>query len=517
MLRAAGIGDDRKTSRSAVYSVRKKWHKMYYHFKPGKTYWIFIIVNRKMWIAFAGLMFRGSPGFQLAFVLMILFTSYVLQVQNRPYMSTAERHSVLEEHRKKAAEGDAVHKRIKPLMEQAIEIQKRLEDKKKTKKKRAKMKSWQDNGVVGEQFGFDQDKKPSYFWDYNTIEATLLACAVFVCLSGVMFESGRFDDRPDLIWMYDLIGVLVAIVLIYSLLYYLAVFTSEVLGQSPKWLEKCCANEKKGTFRDEEDNVMNDDFEMAEIHAYRLQGAAASKADKERLAILEAQMAQLSRVNQGLVNERRQKGVAMHDNPLSRKNKGRGRGRGGKKGKKKKEFSAKKTEYDDDHGGIELLPTRTAPQKKRRMSSRELMAAVAVPPTPVIAKKKTSFKQHATGEGKPYYESVDTGAVVWSLPDEGELIRNPQPSSNAPKGSHRRHVSGEGKTFYEDVNTGEVVWDLPEDGGVVVQDNEVQHNPMKLKRRSFQKIVDEEHGAYFQDVDTKETVWKLPKNGDVVL
>jgi hypothetical protein len=38
-----------------------------------------------------------------------------------------------------------------------------------------------------------------------------------------------------------------------------------------------------------------------------------------------------------------------------------------------------------------------------------------------------------------------------------------------------------------------------------------------MKRKSFRKIVDEEHGAYFQDVDTKETVWKLPKNGDVVL
>ena len=76
LLRAAGIGDTRKTSTSgAVYSVRKKWHKLYYHFKPGKTYWIFFIVQRKMWIAFAGLMFRGSPGFQLAFVLIILFSA----------------------------------------------------------------------------------------------------------------------------------------------------------------------------------------------------------------------------------------------------------------------------------------------------------------------------------------------------------------------------------------------------------------------------------------------------------
>jgi hypothetical protein len=38
-----------------------------------------------------------------------------------------------------------------------------------------------------------------------------------------------------------------------------------------------------------------------------------------------------------------------------------------------------------------------------------------------------------------------------------------------------------------------------------------------MKRKSFRKIVDEEHGAYFQDVDTEETVWELPKDGDVVV
>ena len=200
LLRAAGIGDDRKTSTSSdVYSVRKRWHKLYYHFKPGKTYWIFIIVNRKMWIAFAGLMFRGSPGFQLAFVLMILFASYVLQVQHRPYMSTAERTLVLEEHRKKAEEGDADHIRIKPLMEIAIERQQRTEDLQRVKKKNRRINKWMTkNGSRGSRVGFEQEKMATYFWDYNTIEATLLACAVFVCLSGVMFERGLTHSASEL-------------------------------------------------------------------------------------------------------------------------------------------------------------------------------------------------------------------------------------------------------------------------------------------------------------------------------
>jgi hypothetical protein len=38
-----------------------------------------------------------------------------------------------------------------------------------------------------------------------------------------------------------------------------------------------------------------------------------------------------------------------------------------------------------------------------------------------------------------------------------------------------------------------------------------------MKRKSFKKIVDDEHGVYFQDVETEETVWDLPEDGDVVV
>ena len=46
------------------------------------------------------------------------------------------------------------------------------------------------------------------------------------------------------------------------------------------------------------------------------------------------------------------------------------------------------------------------------------------------------------------------------------------------------------------------------------EDSELQHNPMP--RKLFRKIVDDEHGVYFQDVQTEETVWVLPEDGDVV-
>ena len=39
-----------------------------------------------------------------------------------------------------------------------------------------------------------------------------------------------------------------------------------------------------------------------------------------------------------------------------------------------------------------------------------------------------------------------------------------------------------------------------------------------MPRKLFRKIVDDEHGVYFQDVQTEEeTVWVLPEDGDVVV
>ena len=81
--------------------------------------------------------------------------------------------------------------------------------------------------------------------------------------------------------------------------------------------------------------------------------------------------------------------------------------------------------------------------------------------------------------------------------------------------SFRKIVDDEHGVYFQDVDTEETVWKLPEDGDVVVKDNELQHNPMK--RKSFRKIVDDEHGVFFQDVDTEETVWKLPEDGEVVV
>ena len=36
-----------------------------------------------------------------------------------------------------------------------------------------------------------------------------------------------------------------------------------------------------------------------------------------------------------------------------------------------------------------------------------------------------------------------------------------------------------------------------------------------MKRKSFKKIEDPEHGVYFQNVKTDDTVWELPVDGEL--
>ena len=105
ILRAHDVKDTRKTNPKA-HDIRKRYHKMYYHFKPSKHYWILVIIFRKFAIAFIGLMFRANPGFQLAMCLLVLFGCYVLQVKHRPYMSNSERQMVIDEHHAKVQQHD---------------------------------------------------------------------------------------------------------------------------------------------------------------------------------------------------------------------------------------------------------------------------------------------------------------------------------------------------------------------------------------------------------------------------
>jgi hypothetical protein len=222
LLRAKEMGDDRVSNPNA-YDIRKKYHKLYYHFKPGKTYWITYVIARKFGIAVSALLFRDNPSFQMSMILLVLFGAYILQVQNRPFMSSADREEVLAHHRAKIDSGS------RKDIQKHLEIEERLKaiDDKIAHEKRMKGNTGKFDDLDDSYALSNRAKK--FFFDFNTVEQTLLACAIFVCLAGIMFESPRFDERDDLDWQKDSLTYVIIIVIVFSIVYYISIFVSEFL------------------------------------------------------------------------------------------------------------------------------------------------------------------------------------------------------------------------------------------------------------------------------------------------
>lgn len=159
--------------------------QLYYNFKPSYCwFWILIVIARKAGIAFTSLMFRRNPAFQMSIALLVMFIAYSLQVKHSPYMSTSERQDVLEEHQRKVDKGSALHARLAKALADAKRRQR------KSGRSATKLGDTRDSVSMA---GFAQATS-AYFYNYNTCEAVLLACAVFINLAGIMFESGHFDS-----------------------------------------------------------------------------------------------------------------------------------------------------------------------------------------------------------------------------------------------------------------------------------------------------------------------------------
>ena len=244
ILRASGLGDSPETNPRA-YHMRVRYHKLYYYFKPGKSYWMLIILTRKVGIAFCSLVFRTNPGFMLASVVLILFVSFSLQTRHNPYMSASQRQLVLAEHSIKAEAGDHMHLRIRNNIEHVKNQVKRRNEAKTQKKKKMKFT------ITGVDMGVkkEEDKVVQFFFDYNTVEQFLLFCAVLVCLAGVMFESDRFKETIDgeglrYSWQRDMVTFFVAGIVMSSLLYVLIVVLNELTGWTPPCLHKCHKNKE---------------------------------------------------------------------------------------------------------------------------------------------------------------------------------------------------------------------------------------------------------------------------------
>jgi len=199
------------------WNFRKRFHRLYYHYKPQYYYWILIILGRKFLVATCGLVFRKSPVFLMSVLLVILFVSYALQMRCQPYMSVSEMDGV----------ADAYTTELK--MVQDFEEEK---IRKENKGRRLRMGSGNEvkDIITAKRKEKRQQSALLYFWNYNTMEATLLFSASMTVLCGLMFQSDQMKPNPDgsvNSWSEGLFWLTMSIIL-FSTLYFFVIFTSDI-------------------------------------------------------------------------------------------------------------------------------------------------------------------------------------------------------------------------------------------------------------------------------------------------
>ena len=516
-LRALDIEPLQSTNPIAFFN-RLKYHKMYYHFKPGKVYWIVFIIARKGLVSIAGLLFRANPGFQLAFVLLVLFWAYVVQVKNQPFMSSVERKTVILEHLEKVKLGDELHVTLASRINNA----RKSHDKDRLKKKRKQTGGRSFTGIMQDLTKRTKQRKKmklNYFWNYNTVERVLLSCLIVVCVCGVMFESDRFQDnhnRPSgsgfgawVRFQQDFVTYMCIIVIFGSMFFYFAVAYSEIFGKLPIWMRKVLCIKKDKVDIHADVDISNRGSEASMIFSQN----PAMLAERDRLAAEEATAGlrgQLEEQEAAMLVERQRAKKAISKAAQTGK-----RGRGKKKTKNaKKGFGSKIARgmsVHDEVSEIELQAVskkkKNSISKKKKKKTKKKEEVEKVNPLNLHNRTK-SFVPHQDEEGNTYYDSVDNpGEVTWTLPDDAIIIEDtydelqgndvaveggtelPLPLNCAtassgrwaekPLNIHKRtqsfrpHQDEEGNTYYDSVdNPGEVTWTLPDDAVIIETEEE---------------------------------------------
>jgi hypothetical protein len=465
-----------------------------------------MIIGRKGMISTAGLLFRANPGFQLAFVLLVLFWAYVMQVKHQPFMSSVERKTVILEHQAKVAEGDSLHVNLATRISQA-----RLADDKKLEKRRRKQLGSKKSFTSMMESVNKKEKrgqKLNYFWNYNTVERTLLSCLIIVCVCGVMFESDRFQDnheRPSgngfgawVRFQQELVTWLCILVIFGSMFFYFAVMYSEIFGALPVWIKKVlCLKKQVDINRDRDVNRRHGStadmvFTQNEFMLEQQRQMAADEATSGLRDQLAEQQDQLAEQQEAVKREKMRAAAAIAKAETSGKRRG---GRGKKTKNKKKGFGATKSKFKasgkeaDTLNELELTELMVNPaagisgqkiktENKRRMSSRELMQTAAAekcdPSSHINPGRGSSFFEHNNDDGTVYYEDAETGAVTWTKPKNAVILSSSEDHEKEAKIVHGtrtssfvEHSSADGNSYYEDTETGKTTWVKPENAEII--------------------------------------------------
>jgi len=277
LLRAHDLGEDRAHSIDSVhftkrkgrsqsrriFDIRKKHHQLYYHFKPGKVYWLTVVLMKKLFIAIIALLFRGNIIFMLSMILLVLFASYVLTTKHRPYMSSVERENVKKEHKYKTEEAEKMVAKGIPradipsdsYLHYQLDLAIRILVKERAEERRRK------RGIqvttLDDIHHLVKESESHYYFDYNTVEIILIGTSIFLALVAIMFQSGRFyytdpetgietlTTDPTTVAFYNVVLILAGLALFGGTTYYLVVLVAEMLGRLPSWMLRCFADKRR--------------------------------------------------------------------------------------------------------------------------------------------------------------------------------------------------------------------------------------------------------------------------------
>ena len=226
-LRAQGHGNNATpvSLGDACYLVRKRYSRVYYHFRPEHYYWIIVIIGRKTAIAMTSLLYRKNPSFQFAVALLVMFSAYMLQVKCQPYMSPSSfKHEVrnFKKHAKRDPKGE--YGRVKQATDMRL-YHFRKRNQSKGMRKRGESFADPVNEKTPEPIKTNLPTR-KFNVNYNSVESILLACSVFVCWAGICFENAAADgpfktERKGLTWI-------TLFVIITSIVYFMSILVVEI-------------------------------------------------------------------------------------------------------------------------------------------------------------------------------------------------------------------------------------------------------------------------------------------------
>lgn len=273
--------------------TRAKLGMLYYRFTPELPYWILIVVLKKCCMAWITLVFRQSASFQLSMLLMVLFSSLVLQVRNMPYLSPARRDEMLDTYSERVAKLDEEVKRSTKNSDKTLAA----------KRTGARRRALTDivHAKTPAQF---RDATVQLVFEYNTVESFLLSCSILVCLFGVMLDADYVADGRNA-YTRDCITYTCIFVIMFSFFYFAAVVWQEVVtaifpGLHLDCLGMCADSAVKKD--DDDDYVDESGIEMAEGNPAMWAAQRATKDTESSLYTVEEQV-QMKELVQALQKE----------------------------------------------------------------------------------------------------------------------------------------------------------------------------------------------------------------------